>query len=96
MQFWHIFAKHGEVNKVLTKQNVMFLSEKDVVKEKILQQEQTFLTSLKESTVINESFENGNFKDGNNVTITVPSDNSPGPEEFYERAGDGDVQTDGV
>ena len=95
MQFWHIFAKHGEVNKVLTKQNVMFLSEKDVVKEKILQQEQT-LTSFKESTVINESFENGNFKDGNNVTITVPSDDPPGPEEFYERAGDGDVQIDGV
>ena len=95
MQFWHIFAKHGEVNKVLTKQNVMFLSEKDVVKEKILQQEQT-LTSLKESTVINESFENGNFKDGNNVTITVPSDDPPGPEEFYERVGDGDVQIDGV
>ena len=49
MQFWHIFAKHGEVNKVLTKQNVMFLNEKDVEKEKILQQQQTFLTSLKES-----------------------------------------------
>ena len=49
MQFWHIFAKHDEVNKVLTKQNVMFLNEKNVVKEKILQQQQTFLTSLKES-----------------------------------------------
>ena len=49
MQFWHIFTKHGEMNKVLTKQNVMFLSEKDVVQEKILQQQQTFLTSLKDS-----------------------------------------------
>ena len=49
MQFWHIFAKHDEVNKVLTKQNVMFLNEKNVVKEKILQQQKTFLTSLKES-----------------------------------------------
>ena len=51
MQFWHIFAKHGEVNKVLTKQNVMFLNKKNVVKEKILQQQQTLLTSSKESLI---------------------------------------------